>query len=974
MRKHTLFFLLILLIVSLVAVSCNQDAGDGVTCMVNGFVYDVETGLPIEGATVSIGTKKGVTDETGYFVVSGVGSGTYDVGIVAGGYLPGAVPEVMVNPGFFREVRGEDLVWYRNEIAANGSGNETRITTSGVYTVQQNGNVVTIRNEDAAQEGVIDSIGDATRYSQTIMGVALRPTGGTLSGSVVGVSAYEGEEASFLPLYDVPAGTGITAYYVPVSFIEGPHPADESILLALVENIETANDVVSFRTTVAADGSFTFTNVPNGLFFIVVDPFKVQGEFTLIDVPQTVCLREKYDERLAGDFGRIFTSVASGSGEAGELMAIVEEVEDEDLELLAIRAVDRSDLPIEAERSIKVPTGGGVALFFNKTLDEHYEGMSFDFAQGVYDEDEEEWDWGDPIPGTQFYIDNMYELGLSIVYVWNDLFNKYQIPEFAQDFGFAVLYDVSSFDEDDTLQGYHLVDNVYHMDLVSTNLYGESYYEVLQDGQFDPDNNILIRFDQIVPEGAFAEINFYYEVEEAGDPDPVIVQKEVSFDWFIDGDVLVIDPDALLAYDQEYFLSFKIFSEDGVVLYSTIGSLKDAAARGIVKRGGMLNDCIDFKTAKHQEFDIYSVPGEQQGQVEYLTNLILAYDEEDDVYEGQTLAFDPYSNISIVFTAPVSMVLGDLKWVNSQNEEEWVSVPVDITINDSIVTISLTDDRVMFPFMKFYLDIAVFDDELQYVEITNEIIPAIAIGDEIQDIHNGLESFKVFDPTGTKKFDSKDENITFEWESLGIHFGKEGIYWIIRVDEDMKIDLGGWLDSENEKTRIGYEYYKEFLDPVFNAIYVGTDVGDDLDALAFGQKCGYILVSFDEYGRLVQSPVIWIKDEVAPTLIADSAAPLLPAGNYTKESQPVVFALTAQSGELLLSESSMVTPTGIEAEKVKITSYVAYLLGETQVLVTVEFLDTVTLEDGDDLTIEIAVKDTSGNLSEKFTVVPEANP
>ena len=85
MKKTRTFILLALIIASLFVASCKQDVSDGVTCMVNGFVYDVETGLPIEGATVSIGTKKGVTDETGYFVVSGVVSGTYDVGIVAGG-------------------------------------------------------------------------------------------------------------------------------------------------------------------------------------------------------------------------------------------------------------------------------------------------------------------------------------------------------------------------------------------------------------------------------------------------------------------------------------------------------------------------------------------------------------------------------------------------------------------------------------------------------------------------------------------------------------------------------------------------------------------------------------------------------------------------------------------------------------------------------------------------------------------------
>ncbi|MBO4278934.1 MAG: carboxypeptidase regulatory-like domain-containing protein, partial [Spirochaetales bacterium] len=120
--------------------SCKQDVSDGVTCMVNGFVYDVESKLPIEGATVSVGNKVGVTNEEGYFVVSGVGAGTYDVGIVKAGYIPGKVAQLTVNPGFFREVRGEDLAYYRNQITADGGEDETRINVSGEYDVIVNPN------------------------------------------------------------------------------------------------------------------------------------------------------------------------------------------------------------------------------------------------------------------------------------------------------------------------------------------------------------------------------------------------------------------------------------------------------------------------------------------------------------------------------------------------------------------------------------------------------------------------------------------------------------------------------------------------------------------------------------------------------------------------------------------------------------------------------------------------------------------
>ena len=957
---------MILLIVSLVAVSCNQDAGDGVTCMVNGFVYDVETGLPIEGATVSIGTKKGVTDETGYFVVSGVGSGTYDVGIVAGGYLPGAVDELIVNPGFFREVREADLVYYQSEIAANGAGSQSGISTSGVYQITQNGNTVTIRNNDAADPNTIDSIGDATRYSQTIMAVALRPANGILTGSVVGASVYNEDDLEFLPIYDIPAGTGIVAYYLPVSFIEDDEPpVDESVLLAMIKNMETTNDVVSFRTTVAADGSFTFTNVPNGLFFIVVDPFKVQGEILQIEVPQTVCLREKYDEMLSGFYGRILTAVASGHGEAGTLMAIVEKVEDTDLELLAISAVDRSRLPIDIARDINMPTGGGLVLYFSKILDTHYEDMFFGFEGSA--DDGETWV---VIPGTQYYIDNDYDLGLSAVYVWNDYFSKYQTTEL-NDYLSRIHFNVSSFEEDDTLDGTHGVKNAYHMDIVSTNLYGESYYGLIQDGQFDPDNNILIRFDQIVPEGAFADIEFFCIKDDA--------RKEVLFDWFIDGDVLLIDP-LLLDYNQEYFLSFKIISDEGVNLYSTILGLKDAEARGIVKRGGMLNDCIDFKTAEHQQFEIAKLDDK------YITNNLkidlATHDQNTWTYDGETFDFDIYKDISFMLTSPSNeyLISAKLTWIAPNATE--VEIPVEVEVNEfDIVTISLADDCKLFPVGQIYnLKVTAYDEELQKIVIRNLINPMPVYPENyvLVDAPNGLYSFDITNPLPDDSehpelFDSKDEAVEFTWDSEGYNFGAGFAYYLLKLDENQKVVAA--VNVYPEKSKIVYQYDKEY-DELENAIIIGTNIGDDLDELAFNGKTGFVLISYDDSGLLIQSPIIWVEDEVAPTLdgIGDDAEhPLLPAGDY-EEGDSVEFYLKAESNELLEFESDLATWTGNQMDNVFVDSEVEYhagLIGETRVKITVDFLSDVTLDDGADLTIEIVAKDTSGNLSEVFTVVPK---
>lgn len=960
LKKTRTLILLALIIASLFVASCKQDVLDGVTCMVNGFVYDVETGLPIEGATVSIGTKKGVTDKTGYFVVSGVGVGTYDVGIVAGGYLPGTVEELIVNPGFFREVREADLVYYQSEIAANGAGSQSGISTSGVYQITQNGNTVTIRNNDVANANTIDSIGDATRYSQTIMAVALRPANGTLTGSVVGASVYNEEDSEFLPIYDIPAGTGIVAYYLPVSFIEDYNPADESVLLAMIKNMETNNDVVSFRTTVAADGSFTFTNVPNGLFFIVIDPFKVQGEILPIEVPQTICMREKYDEMLSGFYGSFVTAVASGHGEAGMLMAIVEEVEDTDLELLAIRAVDRSELPIEAARDINMPTGGGLVLYFSKILDTHYEDMFFGFESSH--DNGESWK---VIPGTQYYIDNDYDLGLSAVYVWNDSFSMYQTTEL-NDYLSRIHFNVSSFEEDDTLEGNHGVKNVYHMDIVSTNLYGSNFYGIIVNGEFSPTDNIEITFDQEIPQDALIEVELYDNAE-----------KEVYLLGFhAESDTLVIEP-LLLDFNEDYKLRFNIVSADGSVLYSTLGGLKDATRRRVIFSD---NEYIKFTTAAHQDFEIAQIDDE------YVTNLTVAYDEQTGKYHGITYGFDPYEAINILFTEPVSLAVAELKWINAGDEENWISIPVEVEVLGPMLSVSLKDDLILFPRGEaYYLDLVVCDEELQKVEISNTLRPLYAAGDQIKDAPTGLESFAIKSP---EKQDSKAPLIDFEWESEGIHLGRDAVYYLFKVDEDLNIlPIREYYDPEqhewvytncitvNEKSKIGYEYDKEFVKPVANAISTGTNYGDDIDDLAFGGTVGFVLMTYDEYGCLIQSPIIWVDDEVAPTLAPATALPDI-LGPHEKDSFVEIF-LKASSDELLQAGSDIVDVDGVAESVVNVESRIKYLIengipapeGQTLIVMKVTYLAAVDLAE-DDLVITVTAEDTSGNISDDF-VIPQ---
>ena len=952
-------------------VSCNQDAGDGVTCMVNGFVYDVETGLPIEGATVSIGTKKGVTDETGYFVVSGVGSGTYDVGIVAGGYLPGAVDELIVNPGFFREVREADLVYYQSEIAANGAGSQSGISTSGVYQITQNGNTVTIRNNDAADPNTIDSIGDATRYSQTIMAVALRPANGILTGVLEGATMYEvGDEPVFIGEYDIPAGTGLVAYYIPVSFLENMDPDDESVLLALTKEIESFDpEVRSFRTTVAADGSFTFTNVPNGLFFIVVDPFTTE-DLAQIRVPQTICFRDKADDLLYGEgAGNLFTTVISGSGDAGRLYALVEVNEDPALKLVSIRAVDRSELPIEADRDIKMTTGGGVELVFNKPLNDEYEDMVLEFAPCVYDADDDVWEWGNPIPGTQYVIQNEYLLGYSVVYVWNDEFSKYSTAEFGLDFGLH--YKVSSFEEDDMLDYGHGVETIYHMGIVSTNLYGSAFYGNIVNGKFSPTDNIEITFDQEIPQDASIEVELRDDEGE----------EVYLLGFHAESDTLVIEP-MPLGFKEDYSLRFNIVSADGSVLYSTLGGVKDATRRGVIFSDDV--QYIEFTTAAHQVFEIETIDDK------YVTNLnIEGYDPEDRIYHGISLGFDPYEDINIMFTEPIVLASAELKWMNDGDEEDWISIPVEVEFIGPLLSVSLKDDLILFPRAEaYYLDLVVLDEELQKLEVTNSIRPLYGAGDQIKDAPTGLESFAIKAP---EKQDSKAPAITFEWESEGIHLGRDAVYYLFKVDEDLNIlPIREYYDpvehewvytnciTVNEKSKIVYEYDTEFDRSVANAISTGTNYGDDIDDLAFGGTVGFVLMTYDEYGCLIQSPIIWVDDEVAPQLANATEYPLPDIlGVHEKDSFVEIF-LTASSDELLQANSDIVDVEGVAASVVTVESKIEYYYdfgdlaepeGHTLIVMKVTYLAAVDLAEGD-LVITVSAEDTSGNLSEDF-VIPQ---
>ncbi|MBO4279896.1 MAG: hypothetical protein J5891_08865, partial [Spirochaetales bacterium] len=387
---------------------------------------------------------------------------------------------------------------------------------------------------------------------------------------------------------------------------------------------------------------------------------------------------------------------------------------------------------------------------------------------------------------------------------------------------------------------------------------------------------------------------------------------------------------------------------------------------------------ITFTTAEHSDFDPDKFFDPLEQQEKYLTNLDLTdYDPPTKKCEGGYAILEIYQNPYVFFNAPVKEAYAFLKY-----GKEFIPVDVEIDEDVDLVTVVLDDDYYLFPGKEYELELVVTDYEGQDIEISNTIkVPADlgVIGVEIEDNPNGLESFKIMSPA---MFDSKPAagnptiDATFYWKSEGINFGKQDVYRIYKLNEDNKvIDIyGGYA----EKSKIVYQYDKEFTAYIENVIIVGNN-DDTIDELAFGGKVGFMLVSYDELGRLIQSPIIWVEDEVAPELVADQQLPLLPAGEY-HEDDTVTFYLKAESNELLKYESDLADWGGDAMDKVFVDSEVIYDIanlpgnnGETRIKVTVEFLDDVTLASRADLTIEITASDTSGNYSEIFTVSPSQN-
>ena len=961
-----------LIIASLFVASCKQDVSDGVTCMVNGFVYDVESKLPIEGVTVSIGNKVGVTNEEGYFVVSGVGAGTYDVAFTKEGYLPEEHQGLFVNPGQFKEVRGEDLVYYRDQII-EGEERETRISATGQYVVDVEDGTIWIL---PPQDDEIDSIGDATRYSQTILGIGMKSSCGVLSGTVRGLTVIGEGPAAETVVLDVPAGTGITAFYLPSEFVRwvDDQEVEPDILLELITDLERVQrvefgpfGVLSFRTIVGEDGFFYFSNVPNGLFALAVDPFPAEIEGETFEIPQSLCAHEHYDEILSAEgVAGMCTAVTSGYGDAGTVTAVVDPAiipQPEPFALEAVYKIGRELLPIHDNARTVMESGGGLVLWFNRCIDESYEDLAFVFTDVEY-----------PVYGeTSYVIENDYELGIGVVIVWNDSI-RYQ--------GDLVLaYSVKSFPEGEALVGAVDLDYVYYLNIADTDLYIEDYEGDIEDRHFNPYDEIEIEFDREIPEAdiARAEIQLYEGAIALGRLVDVgyDIEEDSLFIWKIDPETEESVP---FEFDMAYNLSFKIVSWDGVTLYSTVNSLAYLEDHNIVLVSEENDDFITFTTAQHYEPELAPLPAEED---ETMTNISLDP-------EHPTVNFNPYEDVKIEFSTRIAEAKATLTWC--LDNEPIREVPIDLIISEdeTCLTISLGENEAFFPYLggiwpsHYKLSLEVTSYEGQKWE--TEDLPFRAAIPEYFNLSfsNGIDDLKIESPEEVDSHSDTQVNVNLSWSSIG-QVGDHDLpgYMLVKVDAVGKPDMINAIEiQEIPFTQYIYDRKMEatYFDAVINDAPNYGDL-EDMDELVYGLKVGFVLVTCDDFGRLVQSPVVWISDNVAPTLVRTEGHIVI--GTLYPAETAVTFRLRPQSNELLsnFDDAVNVELSGADKEKVSCTAEVKYGFvgvpgneqGYNEVVLKLTFNEDVTFASADDLTISVKAKDSSGNEpADAIEIKPEA--
>ena len=657
--------------------------------------------------------------------------------------------------------------------------------------------------------------------------------------------------------------------------------------------------VATYRTTVDKDSNFKFENILPGFYYLVIDDMWV----TYNDISIFVGGKKFSDNVII---------VNNGFGTAGQLFVNVENMDDPfKLKVLSVTAINRSELPLASGSRDIVPevgmkAGQAICIEFNKPIDESAYGTMFVFTS----------DHTQLTGYTQYKIING-DNGNGYAYVWHDSIQS------AVDL--RLYFSVSSFDKDKLEKSFY-VDYSYQLNITSTNLYGYDYDKKLVDGVLKAEKPIEIGFDKEIPKNSIVEgILVKYTPNN-------IQGAEMPVEFEYDGKTLFAY--APLDYRQDdlesyYTLKFKITTDDGIILYNTENGLTEAAERNLVLITGE-NDCIKFRTAS-----LIIVSTNVMG--EYIPN--------------------PYSPFVIKLNQSLegNTVEAGLFSYEPGDDTPYSIVPLTCKIEENYITVSLAENKALSPSFKYRVVILVESERghLLYKFDSGKVTISPEFKYFDSEFHNGLDDFKVVGD----KYNWNSKEVGFSWTSLGIDLGidlgKHNVYQLWK----RRADAMAWtfLDYIDELSKFDYDYRDKTI--MFEELYALAE-GD----LLYDGSVEFLLISYDEDGLMVQSPVLSVKDTVGPKVTSELPS-IEPGTTFTAiHENPVVFNLTTDEPIDSIKEADVVIG-GAHPEYFEVSWKMS---GEKSAAFKVDAVNaplTGSYAEGD-LMLTITLRDTTYNKTE----------
>ena len=677
-------------------------------------------------------------------------------------------------------------------------------------------------------------------------------------------------------------------------------------ILAIKNN--GTEDPEYFRSEVDQNGDFMFEGLENGSYALALGKFSIEYAGKTFDVD------------YYGFFDPI--PVIDGIGKAGNL--IVEQA-GVDLAIVSVECISREDAALARDIDYHLMHAGDVLrIEFNKNLDPEKAMFLFE---------------GDEVIG---YTE--HEIVDNVAYVWHDGIEAVAVGEHLY-----LRLSVASYDGD-TVETEFGINYLNALKLTSTNLYEYDYTGDMV-SRFDSMDPIVLVFDEDLP--ADAEIDLLIQ------DTAVNRYTEKDFYWEIEGNILRLY--GTLPYGTDYWMILKITTADGVVIFNTLNGLKAEAKAGIIISGED-EDIIKFST---MPFSAY-----QKDDKTSMTNIVIGGITKDmAVYEPD---FVIEFNTDISYFVAADMVTATLRpFVGGALEVpvfDAIELEVESVLDDSVIVARIPGEgKALYPEFRYVFELTIDNEELfgeGGFTIESEIRYVVDDPEELFDLldpnfTNGLDTFGVV--LDEDRYDSLDTDVEFKWESGCYNIGNtiSSRYAIIRKGlTDEHWDL---VDIEFEKATFIDYYY----DPIFDV--VAEDALEDIDDLSFGGYVDYVLLTFDNDGLLVQSPVVRVFDTVGPELDYDGA--VITDADIEKDDF-VEFSVYSvpkndldDGGEYLAifaeEDYEIVTSSEISPASVALTWFqdpdTPY-----QIDFKLDFVVAFEYTDGD-ITVKLNVSDTSGN-------------